>query len=127
MKDIIITMIGYLPLQITENEEYLAGHFIMPSPNMYSSREKCVKLKDYSSSLLRCVMYYDNTFEYNGMLLDVQHDGSITIMPETLYPYLEEVHNKLENKYGPIRYSKIKLLEDEDYDVPTIYIEYIQI
>ena len=124
MNETIYTETGYFPTQIIENEEYLNGHYLMAEPDKYSCEEKSVIMSD-GTSLIRCYMYYDNSFPFDELLLDIRDDGRIVIMPINLYPYLDEIHNQFENKFGPRRFSKITLIEDEDYKTPTIYIEYV--
>jgi hypothetical protein len=124
MDDQIETIIGYLPKQILEDEEYYGKHFIVKKSGLYSCENNCIKLPK-NSIITSAIMYYCNDFDYERMGLHHEMNGSLILIKENLVNCYQEgfmaaeLNKKMFKRFVLIN-SEIDLKQKE----PIIYIEY---
>ena len=123
MEEQIHTVIGYLPTQITEDENYdHNNNYVMPESNSYSSVEKSIKLP-LNARITSAKLYHNDDFEKLG--LHHEQRGELRIIKENLANWYESVFkaSNLKTKM----FNRFCLIEEEiidDQPVPEIYIEY---
>ena len=118
----IYTVIGYLPTQITNDENYDNKNYIMSEPNSFSSIEKSLKLP-LNSIITSAKLYTNENFEKIG--LHHEQYGELLIIKENMVNWYESVFKA--STIRNVMLNRFCLIEEEiieDQTCPEIYIEY---
>mgnify|MGYP003332887833 CR=1 FL=1 len=122
MEEEIYTVIGYLPTQITNDENYDHKNYVMSGPNTFSSVEKSLKLPS-NSIITSAKLYTNENFEKIG--LHHEQYGELLIIKENLVNWYESVFKA--SSVSDVMFNRFCLIDEEiieDQTCPELFIEY---
>jgi len=124
MGEQIETIIGYLPKQKLEDEDYLGKHLIVKESGLYSCPNNSINLPE-NAVISSAIMYYYNDFDYEKMGLHHERDGSMILIKENLVNCYRDgfMASGLDKKM----YNRFAVIDNEidtEQKKPIIYIDY---